>query len=137
MRLLKSKIIVIAALIGLSQALGLAAGTPSAMAATPAVRVMRRWLAVPVMAMVVAAIGVFGLAAPPAMASSPCYFAEGGTWFGVTCWTSTHPLIYESENYVVPPEATNTGKSTFALWGGLPTPGRRRGPAERPELEWS
>jgi hypothetical protein len=83
------------------------------------IKVMRRWLALPVMATVVAAIGVFGLPASPAMASGPCTFPTGGTWFGVTCWNSTYPLVDESEEYAVPADPSSTGESTFSLWGGL------------------
>ncbi len=82
------------------------------------IRVTRRWLTIPVMAALVAAAGVFGLARP-ANASGPCAFPPGGDWFAVTCWNSSYPLVSESEEYLVPSAPSSTGKSSFAIWGGL------------------
>jgi hypothetical protein len=83
------------------------------------IRMIRRRLAILTMATVLAALGVFGLAATPALAAGPCTFPTGGDWFAVTCWNSSYPLTSLSEEYGVPPDPSSTGESSFAIWGGL------------------
>ena len=82
-------------------------------------RAIVRWLAASTMATVLAAIGLFGLAATPALASGACTFPSGGDWFAVTCWNSSYPLMSLSEEYAVPAAPSSTGESSFAIWGGL------------------
>jgi hypothetical protein len=82
------------------------------------IRLIRRWAAMLVMATMVASMGIFAVASA-ASASGPCTFPTGGDWFAVTCWNSSYPLVSESEEYSVPLAPSSTGKSSFAIWGGL------------------
>lgn len=90
------------------------------------IRMMRRWLTTSAMATFAAAALVFGLAPSPANAAlvpGPCTFPTGGTWFGVTCWNSPRPLVWEYEKYIVPQNPEKQG-ATFSLWGGLQDTGQ-------------
>jgi hypothetical protein len=75
------------------------------------------WLAVPA----VVSLTALGLGAAPAQAESPCYFAPGGDYVGVSCSGATVPLSYMYEEYLVPDNPSQDGAS-FAVWGGLEDP---------------
>ena len=79
-------------------------------------RARRGWSAV-IVGFMVATMAVI---VPTASAQTvgPCTFPAGGDWFAVTCWGSTEPLSYESEEYAVPSNPTASG-ANFALWGGM------------------
>jgi hypothetical protein len=81
-------------------------------------RYRSRWLAFFAAGTLAATAAISGVTAPSALASEECY-ASNPAYFADSCWDSSVPLTGMTDEFAVPPNPTSTGKSSFAIWGGL------------------